>query len=198
MEEVSSFILPLSMSGPNETNFPEESVLLTEFKRLLVTKGSNINNKFSVSAFMTVTFNFLLKTTYYAIGKRLTDCNVLLRADGRIISGLDGDNAKKFFSHSIPADLASEYNPLRGLKEYLEGLTDSNPTEGLNNDDPKRTTFQILGDEITVDHLIRLFNDIREARVKYLVGLLGLSITKVRKILEWLPHGLLVLDELKL
>ena len=204
LHEISEWVLPVIISGPNPTGLPRGSSLLSSFTNLM---GDSIKVKnLHMHSLMTATHNFLSRTIYHAICARIKTCKeVVSRRDGKVpeqtgdsistIPELTEDVAEEFFRSAVDADAATAANPLSGIAMYLEKSTNMDPPI-IDADTPRETKFEcISGGGVDEEKLTLLLNHIRNARVTYLVKTMGQNKDVVNQKLGWLPHVLLVFDE---
>ena len=187
--ELSPFVLPLIISGPNETGKPSESQLLKQFCSRL---KSMEDRKYHITVIMSLVHAFITRIYYHSIDVNLNKANIRIDASGKIIDETE-EAWNKFFSKAIEADDAMGSSVMGDFDAFLKNH-ESGEAVGHFRSDPRMSKFASFGVDVE-QKLKNLLDGIRQARIRFLMRMLGLSDQDASDMLNWLPHTLTVFDE---
>lgn len=188
--EISPFILPISLSMENITGVPKESKLFQEFCKFLL----SLDKQPHFSCLMNVTQVFFQRLVYFGIVEMLKEVGCSIDKNDKI-SGFTLEKMRKFFLEPIQTHKIT-VNILAGLPEFVS-RHGSKRIQGINLNIPSASVFEPIAmpgyGDISAERVMHVLDQLRDIRVKFLKDIYDRPNSAAE--LRWLPHVLFLLDE---
>lgn len=144
MKELSTYVIPLIMSGPNSRGFPKESIVFRNFQTYISSLLTNIDSC-HLSMILTLTHNFLLRVICVSLVERLKLVGATVNSDGSLSNFSDNKTAMdKFFAAEIDSELIEKFDFLYGFDDFVQSYRNDTNAEKWNVRNLKSHAFLCL------------------------------------------------------